>query len=40
MTPSFPALTEPRHGYAMAASEVERLHASLGNLLPDADRPL
>ena len=31
---------EPRHGYAMAASEVERLRASLGDLLPDAERPL
>ena len=31
---------EPGHGYAMAAREVERLHASLGNLLSDADRSL
>jgi Ketopantoate hydroxymethyltransferase len=31
---------EPRHRYAMAPSEVERLHASLGDLLLGAERPL
>jgi 3-methyl-2-oxobutanoate hydroxymethyltransferase len=31
---------EPRHGYAMAPSEVERLHALLGELLSDAEGPL
>ena len=31
---------ELQHGYAMAPSEVERLHASLGDLLPRAEPAL